>query len=265
MRIIQSREVFFFLALLFLPLQASAAPAVFPEPQGLYYKVNWKGFQVASIILGWETIGGKQALTNVAIRTYGLAESATRYKSDSISLTGVNDADQFIAKRFKTFFSYRKSKREIVLQWDNKGYVVNEHNEPPEKPGKRSKVPEEMKTGAYDPIGAFFVARQKVMEGEKSFTLPMYDGRRRSDLVFKVVGYKDKQIHVTLREEFIAGYTKREKEERKTRDITVHIYVDPIDYIPTGAYGESLIGEASGKLKAKCTTFQECLAKAEKD
>lgn len=253
------------MALLILPVQAMAAPASFPEPQALYYKINWKGFQVASVIVGWEVIGGKQALTNVAVRTYGLANSATQYKSDSVSLTGINDQDNFIAKRFKTFFSYRKSKREIILQWDSKGFIANEHNEPPEKPGKRTAVAPEQKANAYDPLSAFFVARQKVMEGEKKFTLPMYDGRRRSELQFEVLGNKGSQIHIVVKEIFLAGYTKREQEERKTRDIRMHIYVDPTDYLPTGGFGESLIGTAEGKLKAKCKSFDECLTKAEKD
>lgn len=238
---------------------AQALQAAEPPPKAAQYlKIYWSGFHVASLVFGYEPAPNGEVLARAVIRTYGLAKSVSRYQSDSLSLSEAG-----VPLKFKTSFSHRKSAREIVLNW--KDFVlISEHNQPPEKPGKRTKVSKAQKDGAYDPLTAFFAARAKVMAGEKKFSVPMYDGRRRSELQFEVLETrKDGTLHVTLREIFLAGYTGREQEERAQRDITIHINVDPVTLLPVGGIAESVIGEATARLGGSCERIVECMAKAE--
>lgn len=238
-------------------LLSMSAHAAMPLPlrQAQYMKVYWGGFHVASLITGWERQKNGVMRMQAAVRTYGLANNVSRYRSDSVTFIrgGVPQA-------FHTQFSHRKSAREIKLRWNNQFILMNEYNQPPEKKGKRTPVPKAHKNKAYDPLTAFFVARAKVMSGAKKFSIPMYDGRRRSELQFRVLeNLPNGDIHVIMREIFLAGYTKREQEERAQRDITIHIYVDPKTFIPVGGFGQSPIGTATGELAASCDTFAECL------
>ena len=262
MRILQYSGILCWLFCLTFFSGAQAIPPSVPESQGLYYKIVWNGFHVASLVFGWERAGNGEIVSRVAIRTYGVAKAATRFKSDTLSLTALGD-NIFNIHRFKTNFSSRKGAREIILEWDPQGHIVSEYNMPPEKREKRPAVPDEMKTNALDPLTLFWVARQKIMQGEKNFTLPMYDGRRRSQIAFFVMGMKDSNIDVALKETYIAGFTKREQEDRKNRDITLHFYIDPTTYMPVGGAGKSLIGSAKGERAKVCRTFQDCLTKAE--
>lgn len=240
--------------LIWLLLVQTGSAANLPPAQALNMKVLWNGFQVGSLIVGWHERTDGLTEMQAVVKTYGLAKRVSRYKSDSTSLT-----KNGVPIEFHTQFSHSKSKREIQLNWD-KFEVIKEYNEPPEKPGKRTPVSAKMKEGAYDPLSAFFAARAKVMAGKKKFAIPMYDGRRRSELQFEVVGkQRDGNLLVTMKEIFLAGYTQREQQERARRDITIHIYVDPKTYIPVGGIGQSPIGAAVGKLAASCKTIEECL------
>ena len=203
-----------------LLVQTGAAAVVTPPPQALYMKVLWNGFHVGSLFFGWHKRKDGVLETQAFIRTYGIAKQVSRYKSNSTSLT-----KDGVPVEFHTNFSHSKSKREIRLNWD-KFKITKEYNQPPEKPGKRTPVSAKMKEGAYDPLSAFFAARAKVMAGKKKFAIPMYDGRRRSELQFEVAGKQsDGNILVKMREIFLAGYTKREQEERAKRNITINIYI----------------------------------------
>ena len=239
-----------------LLVQTGAAAVNLPAPHAEYIKVLWSGFHVGSLIVGWHQ--RKDGLTEmrVVVRTYGLARKVSRYQSDSTSLS-----KNGVPVEFHTNFSHRKSRREIRLSWD-KFALMREYNQPPEKEGKRTPVSAKMKKGAYDPLTAFFAARAKVMAGKKKFTVPMYDGRRRSQLQFEVAGKQDDgNVLVKMREIFLAGFTQREQEERAQRNITINIYLDPKTYLPVGGMGQSPIGTAVGVLGANCKTIEECLAR----
>ena len=240
--------------MIWLLLAQSASAAVLPPAQALYIKVLWNGFHVGSLIVGWHKHKDGVMEMRAVVRTYGLAKQVSRYKSDSTSLS-----KDGVPVEFYTNYSHSKSKREIRLNWD-KFKITKEYNQPPEKQGKRTLVSAKMKEGAYDPLSAFFAARVKVMAGKKKFAIPMYDGRRRSELQFEVAGKQsDGNLLVKMREIFLAGYTKREQEERAKRNITINIYVDPKTYIPVGGMGQSPIGTAIGQLGANCKTIEECL------
>ena len=247
------------LVICLLVAQSTQAAMPMPLPQAQVMKVYWNGFHVGSLITGWERQKNGTTKMQAAVRTYGLAQSVSRYRSDSVALSKGG-----IPQSFHTEFSHRKSAREIKLNWNDKFMLINEYNQPAEKAGKRTPVSKAQKDKAYDPLTAFFVARAKVMAGNTKFTLPMYDGRRRSELQFAVLGKRDDgDIHITMREIFLAGYTGREQRERAQRDITIHIFLDPKNYIITDGYGQSPIGTAIGKVVASCDTFKECMQRGD--
>lgn len=251
----------YLLVLLFaaIPMAGFAAAPV-PE-KAYFYKIRWGGFHVASVIAGFEKEGNTYH-SQAVIRTYGLARSASRYSSESQAKTLVLEAG-VKPMQFHTAFSMRKSSREIFLGWDDAVNIIRHKVTPPEKPGKRTPVSEAQKSNAFDPLSAYFAARAEVVKGSKKFTIPMFDGRRRSELQFEVLETRkeDGALHVTMREIFIAGFTGREQEERAHRNLTIHIYLDPKTLIPISCVGDSIIGRADGELAAECDSFDECIEK----
>jgi hypothetical protein len=82
-------------------------------------------------------------------------------------------------------------------------------------------VPDDLRTGVFDPMAAFVAARAQIHHGGRSeFRVPIYDGRRRYDLVGEVeaprafwMGGKDVElIPVLARVEPVFGFDKRRTE-----------------------------------------------------
>lgn len=248
---------------LFFIMGSAGSAAETLKPGAYLYEVSWNGLQVASLVVGIEPGKGDLTRIQAAIRTYGIAQAASRYSSDSEAIAAISEATVKPVS-FHTGFSMRKTVREIFLSWDDAVNIKRHEVDPPERPGKRTPVSKSQKSNAFDPLSAYFAARQKVLSGERKFTIPMFDGRRRSELQFEVEEKrKDGSQHITMREIFIAGYTGREQSDRAERDITIHIYLDPETLIPVGGVGVSIIGQANGKLAARCETYEECLEKAD--
>jgi hypothetical protein len=82
-------------------------------------------------------------------------------------------------------------------------------------------VPDDMRTGVFDPMAAFVAARAQIHHaGRSEFRVPIYDGRRRYDLVGEVeaprefwIGGEDVElVPVTARVEPVFGFDKRRAE-----------------------------------------------------
>ncbi len=82
-------------------------------------------------------------------------------------------------------------------------------------------VPDDLRTGVFDPMAAFVAARSQIFhKGQRSFRVPIYDGRRRYDLVGTVeaprmfwIGGEDVElIPVTASIEPVFGFDRERTE-----------------------------------------------------
>ncbi len=87
-------------------------------------------------------------------------------------------------------------------------------------------VPDEMRTGVFDPMAAYVAARGQILHKEQSeFRVPIYDGRRRYDLVGSVeaprpfwIGGEDVElIPVLARVEPVFGFDRERSETMQDR------------------------------------------------
>lgn len=206
------------------------------------YKVFVKGIHVGDLI---GEIRDKEI--KATIKSYGLAKAISKYESfDRTDFTFNNDA--FIPRSYYTKFIQRQGAKIVDIKYGSNGTVITEQVTPPDKRYKRPAVKEENKKGAVDPLTAFLVARQKVIEGLKSgnnsFSFNIYDGRRLARLEFEIKGreiqkIKNKDtnvISVTFRRLALEGYTNNELKRLKTEDPTFNMYLsDDNDLLPVKA------------------------------
>ncbi len=234
-----------------------------PINQARKHVVYWGSIPVGELIAGIET-GEDKHIFKVAIRSRNLAKVVSKFRSNSKSEIRYNGRGKYTPILWDTNFSLRNKKRTIKLEYSDSGEVTGDYNQPPEKRWKRKAVEQKLKDGAYDPLTMVMVARQKVRDsfrgGKREFSLPLYDGRRRSKFNFRVRGITtNKFIHVSVTETAVAGYTDNELRRMKERGAEIHLYLSIKDFWPVQATGKSLLGTVKGVIEKTCDSFNECL------
>ncbi len=260
--------------LIFIPLSSSAnEDNVSTKPSeeinlARHYKVSWSNFDVANLYVSIVTEQVADDILyqfQVVIKSYGLAKMISGFKSDTITIVKAHN-ENYYPLRFATSFKLRKKRRDITLTYSKDGKkIIKDVNIPAEYRWKRKAVSQKLKDGSYDPLTIVFAARKKIKEaieqgGEKQFLLPLYDGRRRSDIKFTIYPERVKKlIHISFQEEAIAGYTDNEKSNLIERSSVIHVYLSPDDYFPVSAEGDSQIGSATIALEKECKTMADCM------
>jgi hypothetical protein len=283
MQIRSSMALFRLFILLFLALCLGASPVAAEKNEGIQsvkpppltpegnpefparrVGVFWSGLKIADLYTELTPKENNELELKAVIYSYGVAKLISKYKSNSSSLmkrVGGHYQPMHAAINFKM----RYGDRRIDMVYDSAGRIVKESNVPEENRAKRKAVGDEMKQGSLDPLTAALEARARVIaimsgkEKNRQFVLPMYDGRRLSDLKIDVVGLDNGgRPHLTLEESPKAGWTNNELSEKEKRNPIIHIYLDPKDYLPVEASGQSKVGESQGMLSAKCKSLAEC-------
>ncbi len=242
-----------------------------PLNLGLYYEVTWNDIHIADFQVSLNPAKGdpNAAEMCVVIRTGSIASLAGGYASDTRARLHYTGAESYKPVRYHTAFKLKKKARDIKLHYNAEGNrIAAEINTPPENPGKRAKVSATQKKGALDPLALVLAARERLIKltkgvpdiAGKNFTLPMYDGRRRSDMRFDVQArMADGIIPVSVTEIAVAGYSKSELEDRDKARPLVTLYISPERYIPVRAQGASFFGTSWVKLVKECATAEACV------
>lgn len=255
------------------------SPAAAPQPEvlpsakpekfatAMHYVVRLSNFPVADIYAGLKSLDNGQTEIHTIIKSSGIADIAGGYKTDTITLMRFNGG--YFPVSYHTQFKLKGEWRTIKLAYDDAGNVVQpEYNEPPEKRWKRKEVPAALKNRALDPLTVPLAVRQRLramegmgdkIKGEK-FTLPLYDGRRRADLVFEVLG-KSKQGDISLKftEVPVEGYTANEIAGFKENQHTIRIDISPETFLPVHAEGDTVLGKVEVRLEKQCNTLEACM------
>jgi len=148
-----------------------------------WYKVYWSGIHVADLKAQVKEDG-----LDAEIKSFGIVKKISKYESTFQTRFGYVEGE-FIPYSYYTEFQQRNGGRKIDIKYNKDGIIADETVTPPDNRAKRPAVEDELKHDTFDPLTAFMVARKKLKEsllnGDNSFDLKMYDGRRLAQLDFK--------------------------------------------------------------------------------
>lgn len=159
---------------------------------------------------------------------------------------------------------FREKPRNVTLDYDGQGNVVVSVTPPPEE-DDREPVPDAQRHATYDPLTAFLTVMTAAGRGEAcTRSLPVYDGRRRYDMIFEDVGQRlvgvsrysifagsARQCRVTYRP--VAGYSRvspsgglwprdRETAQRPPAELWIAPVVPGVPPLPVRLETESDLG-----------------------
>lgn len=161
-----------------------AATAATAEPLTLRYSATWGGGAAADIRL--RLADGDGAFHNqLDIETVGLARLLSGFRARATSAGQTGD-DEIAPLAFDaTYDSHKKRDKRINVHFVRRddGSLAEEG---PENTSKDPLIPAEFRRDVIDPLSCITAIRRLVrehgIEPGKSFTLPVYDGKRRFDV-----------------------------------------------------------------------------------
>ncbi len=235
-----------------------------PAHVARWYKIYWNKVYIAdlkvevgqgSIISQIESIGFVKTVSNYANHSYG------KFKEEN----GV-----YKQNYFESHLQQRQGSKETKIYYSADQRITTEILTPPDSKGKRPKVAEDLKNGAANPLFSAILARQKIKEsladGSSKFSFRSYDGRRLSNLEFKILGKEtiktlDKNIDVvkiSFRRIPVAGFNHKELNRMKGEEPDFTIYLEQDTLLPLKADATAPLGQAKFILEKECGNIQEC-------
>jgi hypothetical protein len=175
------------------------------QKERLLYDVMFGGLHVADVVVSLDQ-NRTTYLSRIEMRTRGIAEAFQDFRADMRS-EGAFDSASTTGNLVPTVFSRQwaspKVASDMTMRFDTTtGRIVAEERlfdpktgaalTPEDMPWRERNrnippVPDNLRAGAVDPMAAFLVARQQVLKsGQNEVRVPIYDGRRRYDIVSTV-------------------------------------------------------------------------------
>lgn len=240
------------------------------------YHIGYLTFDVADIFFEVKPIHATPSYvrykTRVYSKTNGMVDYFMGWLSHTVGYTKIY-SNKTVPEKFRTRVKHKKKVREIELVFDKSGknYVVDKVT-PPDNRQKRLAVSKANKRASFDPISGFLEARRLIKsafednnfnsKGFYTFTLPIYDGRRRTDFLLSLQKKLiDGAYKLSVSQKAIAGYTKKELDkEQGASKAFLTIMLDPKDYVPVEVIGRHPLGTASADYVGSCDkSFEECI------
>ncbi len=242
-----------------------------PTPLHRYYTVTWSGLHVGDLHVSITPSKEEEAdyHAKASLRARGLAHMVSGYGVDMHTTVIQQDAQSlpyagYQPKIFRTSGVLRAKRRDIHVTYDEAGHRTHYTNQPKENPAKRPPITDAQAKDTLDPITLGLVARkqiyQAVLEKRSRFTLPLFDGRRLSNITFTIKGItQSKLLHVAIKRDVVAGYTQNELKKIEKGPTTIHLYLSTQDWLPVKARGKSPLGNAWLQLEKDCSNApQQC-------
>jgi hypothetical protein len=184
------------------------------ETAGLYH-AYWAGLPAGDIklVLRDEATGYRG---EIAIRSEGLPRLITRFHGTAMAEGKLAANRPPEPNHYEAHYDLRKARdRYLNMQFTARsGALIAERG-----PGDTSKKPplaEEFRKNVLDPLSALTAIRHELRRGNRgSFTVPVYDGARRFDVVARVLPKKDgeRALHLRLNLSPIAGFKGETSED----------------------------------------------------
>ncbi|HTT80492.1 MAG TPA: DUF3108 domain-containing protein [Stellaceae bacterium] len=189
------------MAALWLPLPAAAAEVA------ALYQADWAGLPAGEIRLALRDSPGTYR-DEIAIRTEGLPELFTRFSAVAVS-DGRPGALLPAPLQYDARYGLRKKRhKRLVMRFAAHGGAVVADRGPGDTSDKPP-LPERFRVGVVDPLSALTAIREALRRGDRGrFTVPVYDGARRFDVIVRVLpkATGEKNLHLALLLAPIAGF-----------------------------------------------------------
>ena len=181
------------IASLVVPLSVIPAMAegVAPVPVDLRYVVEVSGIKIADMALVITPEGGTTR-SQLALRSQGLASLWSDAWSRMSATSATGSSETPLPRKFEAYQHKRDRVREIGIRYGSEG-AISRLEVKSQGRVKESEVPPELRLATVDPLTALLRLRQWLQavaagEGERSITVPIFDGRKRLDLRASYVG-----------------------------------------------------------------------------
>ena len=238
------------------------------------YNLDYLTFDVADFFAEIKPIKETPDYIRYRIKFYshtnGIVDHFFNWMSYSVAY--VKDyGNKIVPEKFQTKVRLRKKVKEMQLSFDSKGDVKFEKVTPPDNRVKRPAVDDKLKKRVLDPLSMIIATRNRLKDaiandyfnekGFYSFSLPLYDARRRTEILFRLEEKKiDGLYKLVIKRKPIAGYTKNELEKTKNGGITITVFVDPKTILPVKAEATHPLGTAYSKFEKDCNlSFENCI------
>jgi hypothetical protein len=169
------------------------------EPTELRIEGWWGGLKAADILFTVDEPFRDRGDWNgsLLIRTAGVMKWLTRLVAE-VQGRGHLDGQDAGSEAYRQHVSTRKSDRTVEVGFSGVPSLAKrlkdiETYADPSKLARDAEnvpdLPEDQRRGTIDPIGGILSLGRRALAGETGFVLPIYDGRRRFDLVVAVKGH----------------------------------------------------------------------------
>jgi Protein of unknown function (DUF3108) len=189
-----------------LALVGAARPAGAVDGAALY-QAYWAGLPAGEIRLQLHT-DATAYRDEIEIRSEGLPALLTRFSATATSegrLAAVLPTPQ----RYEARYALRKKRhKRLVMRFAAQGSGVVADRGPGDTSDKPP-LPTRFRTNVFDPLSALTAIRDELRHGNRQqFSVPVYDGARRFDVIAQVLPAQpgDKDLHLRLTLTPIAGF-----------------------------------------------------------
>ena len=186
------------LGVLALILLAQLAPPAWAEDTTALYEASWSGLPAAKIRMTLHD-GADGYRYEIAIRSLGLARWVTKFRGTATAIGRMPSPVSFQAH-----YDLRKRKDRLLNMQFHAGLAERGPGDTSRKP----QLAEKFRRNVIDPLGAFAAIRRQLREHpDAGFTIPVYDGARRFDVVASSPPRRrDGLLHLALSLHAIAGF-----------------------------------------------------------
>jgi len=255
-----------------LALLVACGCATAAEPESLSFQVSWGGLDAAEISFVAEQQGGRYH-GHLSVHTHGMTHWMTNLMIES-DTRGVMTAGGFCPDAFSQTTNSKDTVRQVVLRFSGQcevaETVLDEERRDdaslvtPDPDDEPPVVPEQARHHVLDPVSALFEIGRRGVAGEGVFVLPVFDGRRRYDLLVEAVGpgrhdvggasYETLDLRVVVKPLF--GFKPRKKDFWQDAGFEIYVGRDiglPVKIASTSFFAETIIG-----LNALCRGRLSC-------
>ena len=190
-------------------LIASASGGAFAAETAALYNAYWAGLPAGDIrlVLRDDPAGYRD---EIAIRSEGLAWLFTKFRGTATAEGRLAPDRTPSPSHYEAHYDLRKArgKRQTMRFVSRASAVFADRG--PDDTSQRPQLAEEFRKNVVDPLSALTAIRHELRRGNRgSFTVPVYDGARRFDVVAQVLPNKntnERVLHLRLTLSPIAGF-----------------------------------------------------------
>ncbi|MBL8630627.1 MAG: DUF3108 domain-containing protein [Rhodospirillaceae bacterium] len=247
------------------------------QKERLLYDVMFGGLHIADVVVSLDQ--SKVTFdSRLEMRTRGVAEAFQDFRAD-VKSTGAFNADLggVIPATYSRSWRSPEIATEMTMTYDAATGAPNQLAErvfnpvtgeavPEDKLPWNTKrkpvppVPEKLRIGALDPVTAFIASRHQIMEsGKTEVRVPIYDGRRRYDIIstkgeaktYTIRGKEHMLVPVQARLEPVFGF-EEETEERMREAETKILFSTDARFVPVQVILSTNLFSSVMNLVAEC-------------